>query len=114
MHGKSARDTWKSLRRDKIVVEAIKMAARVTAVAAMGVIMISIFGIMVGIFIGAPGIAALAWGIGTAKAFVENWVPINADILFSVAIALIALEVGLLTYRVTKIIQNVIFKISEG
>lgn len=96
------------------MVDAIKMAARVTAVAAMGVIMVSIFGILAGIFIGAPGIAALAWGIGTAKAFVENWVPINADILFSVAIALIALEVGLLTYRVTKIIQNVIFKISEG
>lgn len=96
------------------MVDAIKMAARVTAVAAMGVIMISIFGILLGIFIGAPGIAALAWGVGTAKAFVANWVPINADILFSVAIALIALEVGLLTYRVTKIIQNVIFKISEG
>lgn len=96
------------------MVEAIKMAARVTAVAAMGVIMVSVFGILVGIFIGAPGIAALAWGIGTAKAFAENWLPVNADILFTVAIALIALEVGLLTYRVTKIIQNVIFKISEG
>lgn len=96
------------------MVEAIKMAARVTAVAAMGVVMMSIFGILIGIFIGAPGIAALGWGIGTAKAFIENWLPINANILFSVAIALIALEVGLLTYRVTKIIQNVIFKISEG
>lgn len=96
------------------MVEVIKMTARIAAVAAMGVVMISIFGILVGIFIGAPGISGLTQGIGIAKAFINNWVPINSDILITVAMALIALEVGLLTYRIAKIIQNVIFKISEG
>lgn len=96
------------------MVQVIKMAARVVAVTAMGLVMVSVFSALVAIFVGTEGISAITWGIGTAKAFIDNWLPINGTLLLTVAGSLITLEIGLLTFRIAKIVQKVVFKISEG
>lgn len=96
------------------MVEVIKMATRIAAVTAMGIVMVSVFSTLIAVFIGAEGISAIVWGIGTAKTFIDHWLPINGTLLLSVAASLIALEIGLLTFRIAKIAQKVVFKISEG
>lgn len=96
------------------MVEAMKMAARIAAVAAIGILITNLVGTLIGVFVGAEGIGAITEGIGVAKAFINNWLPINGNLLIGVAMALISLEVGILAFKAFKVAQRVIFKVSEG
>lgn len=96
------------------MVQAIKMAARVVAMVALGVAITTLISQVVGVFVGAEGIAAIVSGIGTAKAFIENWMPINGTRLLLAAGGLVAIEVSLIAYKIVRIIQGFALKINEG
>lgn len=97
------------------MVEAIKMAARVVAVTAMCVLIAAVLAAMMKVFTVPTSLAAdLVKGLGIAKAFMDTWTGGAADTLLKIAGAIVVMEIAVVAIKVAKIVQNVVFKISEG
>lgn len=97
------------------MVEAIKMAARVVAVGAICVLMVAVFAAMASIITVPAALGSdLLKGIGIARAFMDTWTNGAAGTLLGIAGGIIVLELALIAIRVAKIVQNAIFKVSEG
>lgn len=96
------------------MVQAIKMAARVVAMIALGVAITTLISQVIGVFVGAEGISAIINGIGIVKAFIENWMPINGTRLLLAAAGLVAIEAALIAYKIVRIVQGFALKINEG
>lgn len=97
------------------MIEAVKMAARISALVALALASAVLMSSLVPLLTGISGIGWIVQGMGIAVAFVSHWWgETNAAALMTATSALISIEVALLVYKGVLVVQKFLLRASEG
>lgn len=96
------------------MVQAIKMAARVLALVAIGGAMVVLFAAVANMIAGAIGIGSIIPYIRIAVTFINHWTGGVGNWLIGIGGTLFAIEAGILVFKGVLLAQKFILKVSEG